>query len=94
MKIQEIRGFDWTATISNSSEPFSYTTTYSNFMFLGRFVFKLSCKNIHKHRNTHTHTHTQRDSNEYSKVAFSKNATINMLDGACEGNTLKKVALF
>ena len=37
-------------------------------MFLDRFLFELSCKN--------THTQTQRDSNEYSIVVFSKNATI------------------
>ena len=41
---------------------------YSDFVFLDRFLFELSCK--------HTHTHT--DSNEYPIVAFSKNATIIM----------------
>ena len=45
---------------------------YSNFVFLDRFLFELSCKNTH----THKHTHTHRDSNEYPIVAFSKNATI------------------
>ena len=43
---------------------------YSDFVFLDRFLFELSCK------NTHTHKHTHRDSNEYPIVAFSKNATI------------------
>ena len=37
---------------------------YSNFMFLDQFFFELSCK------NTHTLTDTQRDSDEYSIVAF------------------------
>ena len=45
---------------------------YSDFVFLDRFLFELSCKNTH----THGHTHTHRDSNEYPIVAFSKNATI------------------
>ena len=49
---------------------------YSDFVFLDRFLFELSCKNTHTHGHTHTHTHTQRDSNEYPIVAFSKNATI------------------
>ena len=40
---------------------------YSDFVFLDRFLFELSCK------NTHT---PHRDSNEYPIVAFSKNATI------------------
>ena len=39
---------------------------YSNFVFVDRFLFELSCKN----------THTHRDSDEYPIVAFSKNATI------------------
>ena len=43
---------------------------YSDFVFLDRFLFELSCK------NTHTHTNTHRDSNEYPIVAFSRNATI------------------
>ena len=47
---------------------------YSDFVFLDRFLFELSCKNTHTH--THKHTHTHRDSNEYPIVAFSKNATI------------------
>ena len=41
---------------------------YSNFMFLDRLLFELSCK------KTHTHTHT--DCDEYSIVAFCKNTTI------------------
>ena len=45
---------------------------YSDFVFLDRFLFELSCKNTH----THTQTHTHRDSNKYPIVAFSKNATI------------------
>ena len=51
---------------------------YSDFVFLDRFLFELSCKNTHTHGHTHTHTHahTHRDSNEYPIVAFSKNATI------------------
>ena len=40
---------------------FIHTTTYSNFLFLDRFLFELSCKNTH------------RDSNEYSIVAFKRN---------------------
>ena len=35
---------------------------YSNFVFLDRFLFELSCKNT----QTRKHTHTHRDSNEYS----------------------------
>ena len=31
---------------------------------------------VQKHTQTRTHTHTHTDSNEYSIVAFSKNATI------------------
>ena len=42
------------------------------FMFLEGFLFELSCK------RTHTHTYTQRDSDEHSIVAYSKNASINM----------------
>ena len=53
---------------------------YSDFVFLDRFLFELSCKHTHTHTNTdahtHTHTHTHTDSNEYPIVAFSKNATI------------------
>ena len=49
---------------------------YTNFVFLYRFLFELSCKNTHTHKHGHTHTHTHRDSNEYPIVAFSKNATI------------------
>ena len=51
---------------------------YSDFVFLDRFLFELSCKNTHTHthKHTHTHTHTHTDSNEYPIVAFSKNATI------------------
>ena len=43
--------------ILNSSELFSYTTMYSNFMFLDQFLFELSCKNPHTHTHTHMHTH-------------------------------------
>ena len=47
---------------------------YSNFMFLDRFLFELSCeKNAHTNKETHTHTEFY----EYSIVVFSKNATIN-----------------
>ena len=60
--------------ISNFSEIFSYTTMYVNFMFLDPFLLELSCKNMYTHRNTHRHTHT--DSDEYSTVAFCKNASI------------------
>ena len=55
---------------TNSSELFSYTRMYSNFVFLDRFLFELSCKNTHIHTNTDTHTHT--DSNEYPIIAFPK----------------------
>ena len=41
-------------------------------------VFKLSCKNTHKHKCTQTRMHTHRDSDKYSIVVFSKNATIIM----------------
>ena len=34
---------------------------YNVFMFLGRLLFVLSCKNTHTHTHTNTHTHT--DSN-------------------------------
>ena len=39
--------------ISNLSEIFSYTTMYSNFMFIDRLLFELSCKNTEtqKHGN-------------------------------------------
>ena len=43
---------------------------YSNFVFLDRFLFELSCKSTHTQTRRHTHTH--RD----PIVAFSKNATI------------------
>ena len=49
---------------------------YSDFVFLDQFLFELSCKNTHTHTHKHGRTHTHRDSNEYSIVAFSKNATI------------------
>ena len=52
---------------------------YSNFVFLDRFLFELSCKNTHTHTHTQTHTHTERDSNEYAIVVFSKNATIKIM---------------
>ena len=60
--------------LSNLSEIFPCTSTYSNFMLLDRLLFELSCKNTHKHTHTDAHTHT--DSDEYSIVAFCKNATI------------------
>ena len=44
--------------ISNLSELFSFTTMYLNFMFLGQFLYELSCTHTHKHTPTHTHTHT------------------------------------
>ena len=45
---------------------------YSKFMFIDQLLFELSCKNMEtqKHGNTHT------DSDDYSIVAFCKNATI------------------
>ena len=46
---------------------------YSNFVFLDRFLFELSCKNTHMYTNMEQ-THT--DSNEYPIVAFSKITTI------------------
>ena len=50
-------------------------------MFLDRFLFELSCKNTHiRKHTTHTHTDTHKDSNEYSIVAFCKNATIKTAD--------------
>ena len=53
---------------------------YSDFVFVDRFLFELSCKNTHTHTHgdthTHTQTHTHTDSNEYPIAAFSKNATI------------------
>ena len=48
---------------------------YSNFMFLDRFLLSYRAK-THKHTHTNTDAHTYRDSDEYSIVAFSKNATI------------------
>ena len=48
---------------------------YSNFMFLDQFLFIMQ-KNTHTHTHTHTRKQTQRDSDEYSIVAFSENATI------------------
>ena len=57
---------------------------YSDFVFLDRFLFELSCKNTHTHGHTHTHTHT--DSNEYPKVVFSKNATIITTNSAGHSN--------
>ena len=65
--------------ISNFSEIFSYTTMCSNFMFLDRLLLSYRAK-THTHTNTHmdahTHTHTHTDSDEYSIVAFCKNANI------------------
>ena len=45
---------------------------YSNFMFLDRFLFELSCKNTHKRTQTRTHTETLTS----TLVALLKNATI------------------
>ena len=56
--------------LSNLSEIVLYTTRYSNFMFLHGLLFDFI---VQKH--TQTHTHTQRDSDEYSMVAFCKIAT-------------------
>ena len=56
--------------ISNLSEIFSYTMMYSNFMFIDRLLFQLSCKNMETPKHTHT------DSDEYIMVAFCKNAAI------------------
>ena len=50
--------------ISNLPKIFSYTMMYSNFMFIKRLPFELSCK------NTETRKHTHTDSDEYSIVAF------------------------
>ena len=50
---------------------FHYTTTYLNFRFLDQFRAK-----THTHRNTHTHTEAHKDSDEYSIVAFCKNAMV------------------
>ena len=60
--------------ISNFSKIFSCTTIYSNFMIIDILLFELPCKNTEtqKHGNTETHT----DSDKYSIIAFSKNATI------------------
>ena len=46
---------------------------YSNFVFLDQFLLSYRAKT---HTQTQTHTHTHNDSNEYSIVPFSKNATI------------------
>ena len=55
-------------------------------MFLDQCLFELSCKcNPLLHTNTHTDTNT--DSEEYSIVAFCKNATIILIS---VWNTLKK----
>ena len=43
--------------ISNLSKIFSYTTMCSNFMFLDRLLFELSCKITHTHTQMHTYTH-------------------------------------
>ena len=61
---------------------------YSDFVFLDRFLFELSCKNTHTHTQTRTHTHTHTDSNEYPIGAFSKNATIITVNSM--GNTGSK----
>ena len=51
---------------------------YSNFMFLDRLLLSNQAK-IHTHTHTDAHTHT--DSDEYSIVAFCKNATITSKGG-------------
>ena len=47
--------------ISNLSKIFLYTTMYSNFIFVDRLLFELSCKNTEtrEHRNIETRKHTQ-----------------------------------
>ena len=40
------------------------------------FLDQLSYCAKNTHTDAHTHTHTHRDSDEYSIVAFSKNATM------------------
>ena len=59
--------------ISNLSGIFSYTTMCLNFMLLDRLLYPAKT-----HTNTHIHTqmHAHTDSDEYSIVAFCKNATI------------------
>ena len=42
--------------IWNLSKICSYTMMYSNFMFIDRLLFELSCKNTETHTHTHTHT--------------------------------------
>ena len=53
---------------------------YSNFILIDRLLFELSCKNTEtrKHRNTETLKHGNTHTDEYSIVAFCKNATITM----------------
>ena len=67
------RDLDPTMPLSNLSEIFSYTTTYSNFMFLIDYFLSYRAKT---HTNTHTDAHTHTDSDEYFIGAFYKNATI------------------
>ena len=43
--------------LSNMSEIFAYTTTYSNFRFLDWLLFELSCKHTHTHTHGCTNTH-------------------------------------
>ena len=54
--------------MSDSSELFSYTTTYANFMSLDQLLSSYYTNTlVHAHK-TYTHTHT--DSEEYSVVAI------------------------
>ena len=46
----------------------------NDFVFIGRLLFELSRKNTETQKHGKTETHT--DSDEYSIVAFCKNATI------------------
>ena len=51
---------------------------YSDFVFLDRFLFELSCKNTHTHKHgththTHTHTHTETPNTPYSCVLQKPN---------------------
>ena len=46
------------------------------FIYYNAFSFLSYRAKTRKHGNTHTHAHTHTDSDEYSIVAFCKNATI------------------
>ena len=68
---------------------------YSDFVFLDRFLFELSCK--------HTHTNTHRDSNKYNndlniiqimtghkgnrKVYLARGKHLTIVQGEAEGNS-------